>query len=638
MRNRTAGVILMPVSFRYLCLCGAAAIAMPAFAETADPAASGDAATVVPEVVVSATGLETDPAKVGSTVTVIGAPEIARKGADGVYEALRGVPGLSFARAGGTGSAASVRLRGADAGHTQVLIDGIEVNDPSGMDNSFDFDGLSTAGVQRIEVLKGPQSALYGSAAMGGVIDIETRPARGPISGSASLEAGSYRTLRGTASVSGGMEKAGLALDGSFLTTGGFSRVADTLEKDGARQRTVHGRFTADPTDWWSVDIAGGLVDQRFDYDDYGADGDDKGKKVLRYGKIDNTVRLFGDRLENVLSLSVADTQRTSDEPLGWVRHATFSGVRSAAEYRANLRVDAEDTATLGVRRQIETVKTVNDGATDVNRVLGMNSVFGQYVFGTGPNLLGWNDQLTVTVGGRYDRHDTFGGHGTYRTAAAYRLGDTGTTLRASLGTGFKAPTAFQLYATTYGNPGLRPETSQGADAGVEQTFLGGKVDTRATLFWNRFRNLIGFNSTANTYANTKRARTRGAELAVTWKPIETLSLTATYTYLDSRDLDSGKTLPRRAPHTRRLGVDWKATEALTVSGDVRLVGSQRDFPDSDTFNAPYTVANAKVSYDVTKTVSVYGRAENLFNASYQEVRGYKEAGRSLYVGVKAGF
>lgn len=585
-----------------------------------------------PEVVVSATRIETPPEKVGSSVTVIDGRDIERRGKSQLLDALQGVPGVTITRNGGVGATSQIRVRGADPGQTQVLIDGVQVNDPSSNDNSFNFDALLATGIDRIEVLRGPQSALYGNDAMGGVVDIVTSRGRGPLSVTGLAEAGSHHSYRAAAGVSGGTERAGYALNGAYLRTDGISRVADTTEDDGAKQRALTGKAGVDLTGFWTVDVAGGIFDLRSEYDGFGFDAPYFGKHVLRYGKMDNTVSLFGGRMENILSVSVVDTSRSYDEPGGFIPRSNYDGTRSTLEYRANIHVDEDDTLTIGAQRKLETARIVSDygggAVVDLDRTVGTNSFYGQYLFG-------YDDRLFLTFGARHDDNEDFGTENTVRVTAAYLLKESGTTLRGSVGTGAKAPTLYQLYAPYYGNANLRTEQSVGADLGVEQAFWGKRVTAGVTGFWNRFEDLIAFD---DTYVNIARARTLGVEVAVAYRPIDALRLTGSYTYLYSEDLDTGRVLPRRPRHAAALGADWQATERLNVGGDLRFVGPQLDSNFSDRDNAAYTVLDANVSYALTDGVAVFGRIENLFNADYQETLQYDAPGRSFFAGVRATF
>jgi len=590
---------------------------------------------VLPEVVVSASRLETAPERVGSAVTVISGADVERMGRPDVFGALQGVPGVALTRNGGIGTTAYARVRGAEPGQTQVLIDGVLVNDPASIDNAFNFDALAVTALDRIEVLRGPQSALYGNDAMGGVISIVTKRGKGAPTVTGLAEAGSYATHRQAVGVSGGTDRVGYALSGTNLYTGGYSRLANTAEKDKARGRGVTGKADVDVTENWTVGVAGGLFDLRSDYDASSRDAPYRLEKTLRYGKLDNSVTLFGGRMENVVSLSATSTDRSFDEPRTATPHTNYEGTRVSGEYRANIHVDADDVLTVGAARVRESARITTDNGrrttlgTDAS--LTTDSVYGQYVLGL------W-DRLTVTLGGRHDHNDRFGGKSTVRATASYRLKESGTTLRASIGTAGKAPTLFNLYAPIYGNPSLRPESSTGADVGVEQAFLDRRLTVSVTAFHNRFSDLITFESATNTYANVDRARAQGLEAGATWQAGQDLKVTATYTFTDSRNETTGRALPRRPKHQGSLGAVWQATEAAQVGGQVRFVGPQADSTFNNAINAAYTVVDAQAGYALTEAVTLYGRVENLFNADYQEVARYATPGRSGYVGVKAKF
>ncbi|MGQ9371974.1 TonB-dependent receptor plug domain-containing protein [Azospirillum sp. ST 5-10] len=598
------------------------------------PAAAQDVAepVVVPDVVVSATRLATAPDKVGSSVTVISGESIEEGGKPELFDALQGVPGVSLSRNGGMGATSTVRLRGAESAQTQVLIDGVLVNDPANANGEFDFDALAVTGIDRIEVLRGPQSALYGNDAMGGVISVVTKRGRGPLKVSGLAEAGSHNTWRLSAGASGGTERFGYAVNATSLGTDGFSAFPGGDEADGARNRALTAKVGADLTDTWTVDVAAGIFDLRSDYDETSRDAPYVKEKTLRYGKIDNTVFLLDGRLENVFTLSGTSTDRSFDEPGGYIPHSNYSGSRWTAEYRANYQVDDTDVLTVGALHEVESARIVNeDGGVrtvGVDDSVDTNAVYGQY-------LLGLWDDLSLTFGVRHDRNEEFGPKTTVRTAAAYAIDGTGTTLRASIGTAGKAPTLFQLYDPTYGNPGLSPESSVGADAGVEQTFLGKRATVSATVFWNRFSDLIAFD---DTYQNIEDARTWGVESAAALKVSDALRLTASYTFLRAENLSTGRELPRRPHHQASLGAVWQVTDAARVGGTLRFVGEQLDSTYTNIRNDAYTVVDLQASYAVTPAVSAFGRIENLFDADYQEVARYNSSGRAFYAGIKASF
>lgn len=593
-------------------------------------AGAQDVALLTPEVVVSATRLETSVDKVGSSVTVVTGEEMERRGKISLIDALSGVPGLSFTRTGGVGATTQIKLRGGDSGQTQVLIDGVQINDGASTDNSFDFDLLTTSGVERVEVLRGPQSGLYGADAMTGVVNIITKRGRGPLTAQALGEIGSFNTRRSVVSASGGGERFGVAVNGSWARSDGFSRVSNTNEKDGFNQRSFGGSFSADLTEFWSVEAAGGVYDGRSEYDAYGADGLNQAKKTLRYGKLDNIVTLLDGRLENVFSLSTTTTDRSYDEPRGFIPHTNYGSTRTNMEYRGNLKLRVEDVLTAGVARKRESAVVVSDyGArrsVDVDRTISTNSYYAQY-------LLAATESLHLTFGGRSDDNDAFGVANTYRVAAAYRIDDTGTILRASYGTGSKAPTLYQLYAPLYGNRNLEVEKSKGADIGVEQNFLKGKLTGSATLFWNRFENLINFEN--SRYVNVGKALTEGVELAARWSVTDRFGVKGSYTYTIAENESADRWLARRPRHMATLSADWSPLDGLDLGATVKAYGKQLDSTFSNRVNNAYVVADFNAAYAVTDAVSVFGRVENLFNADYEEVRGYNTPGRAAYAGLK---
>lgn len=575
--------------------------------------------------------------KVGSSVTVLTREDFKRNPTATVADTLKQVPGITLSRNGGVGATTQIRLRGAEPGQVRVLIDGISVNDASMSDNSFDFSTLLLDDIERIEVLRGPQSSLYGSDAMGGVINIITR--KGKNRGfTAFAETGSYRTFHEGLGYGGGDDN--FYYGGSFqhFRNAGFSRITAGTEEDGSRIADFKGNFGGKLMENFSVDFSGGYSDSSLEFDPSPTtDGPAFQDKKQAYGAGQAVLSLFDGVMENTFKLGANSTKRDFDEPLATsTRFSTFDGTRIQAGYQADVKTRPQDVATLGVEWQRDKSDTTATNTTNVTTQLVDRSVdntafYGQY-------MLGLTDDWTLTAGGRHDDHDQFGTFNTYRFTTAYNLPDTDTTLRASYGTGFKAPTLFQLFHPTFGTSSLRPEESTGYDFGIEQRFFDDRVNATVTAFHNDFENLIIFDTGTSSYRNVKKANAEGIETGLTFRASPDLLLSGNYVYMLSEDESNNRALQRRPRHSMTLSADYDVSEKGRIGASWRFVSRQWDTTSGTREVKPYGTVDLTGSYDINPNFTLYSRLENLFDRDYGEVARYNAAGMSAYVGVKANY
>lgn len=585
--------------------------------------------TLLEPVNVTAQRLPSRAAETGSAITVVTPTEIEKRGAVEVLDLLKRTPGVSIARNGGFGATAGLRIRGSETGQVLVLIDGVRVNDAADASAAYDFSGLTADGVERIEVLRGPQSALYGNDAMGGVVNIITKRGRGPAKITALAEAGSYQTFRQQAGIAGAQDGFDYALTAAHTQTKGFSRIYAGPEKDGAEQISLTGRGGYRFNEQFRLGLSGGYQHLDADFDPSATrDGPASATTKKLFGRVDGTLLLLDGQLENILSLTGSDTDRDYDEPLGFYRTSRYEGQTYGAEYQGNLTLFDRDVLTAGLSARTDKAQTTTNDSRGPRFSQDTNGLFGQYKWAA-------TEALTVTLGGRYDDVEGFGGKGTYRATAAYRIASTGTVLRASYGSGAKAPTLFQRFDPLYGNRSLQLETSKGFDAGIEQA-IGTALTVSAGVFHTRYRNLIQYQGLG--YTNIGRATMRGVEVGLTWAPLTDLSLAANYTYLEAEDSKTDQRLPRRPKHTVNLTADYALTEAWQIGGAMRFVTEQNDNSFSSDKIPPGLVVDARTAYQITPWAQLYLRAENLFDADGRETARYRAPGRSVYAGVKAEF
>ncbi len=609
-------------------------------APTATPAPSTQPAPASPiaPIVVTANRTSTPLSEVGSAITVIEGKELERKGIHQLSDALRQVPAVDVARSGGPNQITSVFMRGANSDHVLVLIDGVTVNDPTSPTRAFDFSNLTLDDVERIEVLRGPQSTLYGGNAIGGVINIITHRGEGPPTGHLFAEVGLYSTYREGGVVSGGSKLWNYALSLSRTDSRGFSAADKSdgnVEPDGFGNTTIAGRVGFTPTPNLSLDIIGRYQNGLSDIDNHGGAGGDNDGRILRYREsfLKLAPRWISNdgNYEQTGGLSYTryyrrDTGNPTDPFDG--ASDTYGGLLEA-QWQHNIHLIKTNTLILGADYQHQALNS-NAIARLTDDMIGLYAQDEQSFF----------DRLFLTGGLRYDHDAAAGSDVTYRGTIAY-LFPTNTKLRASYGTGFKVPSLFQLFSP-FGNPTLGSEKTRGWDVGIEQSFFNDRLTAEVTYFRNDFRNLIDFNTATFKSENIGSARTQGIEVGLNARVTEGLTVGLGYTYTDTHNLVTGKELLRRAPHKAEVDVTYSYHQRwdATLSG---IYYSQRDdfqpvSPFGRTHVGGYTLVDLAANYHLTKQLTLYGRIDNLLDQKYEEVLGFGTSRASFYAGIRFDF
>jgi vitamin B12 transporter len=513
---------------------------------------------------------------------------------------------------------------------------------------------MLASGIERIEILRGPQSALYGSDAVGGVINIITRRGEGKPTCYVGLEGGSFHTGRADAGVSGSFER----IDYSFYATGydtdGISIASGKRgfdENDGYTQRLAGGRLGFTPVEELRIDLVGRWSQSHVDLDAFSGstspniavDSNDDTQVWQRFGRAQASLDTFGGMWQHIAGAGVAETRRdfrTNDADT-----SRADGKKRKFDYQSNLLysseavVPAEHSTVFRIEREIENV--VNRSAfANVDRELTTNSVFAQQ------GITLWN-ALTLTAAGRQDWNELFEDETTWRFSGAYLFRSTGTKLKSSYGNAVKAPTIFELFGFTptfQGNPSLVPERSRGWDVGIEQSLLDDKASVELIYFDNRIDNLItGFGNTARNLPG--ESRSNGVELSGRYSPIKPLGLIASYTYTDTRDSD-GNELVRRPQHIASFTGTYRFLEnRASATLGIDYNGDTRDFvffpfpqPTRRFVLDEYTLVRLAGTYKLTDWLQVFGRIENALNEQYEEVFSFATPGRAGCVGVRATF
>lgn len=618
-----------------LFLCGALLGSAPLISaqETSAPPSQAE------QIVVTATRLETPLDESPATISVINADDLEQKQIERVGEALREVPGLSVVETGVPGQLTSVFTRGLRSEHTQVLLDGIPIN--QGLQGAFNFADLTTDDIERIEIERGPQSTLYGPRALAGAIQLFTKLGDGPPSFSLSSEGGSYGTFREQLQSSGKID--------AFDYSVGISR----LDTDNARPNNQYRNTAAIGDFAWSPNEnlrVGTLLT-------YSLSDTGNPNSIFDPKPLDNFLTerwLIGPHLdwrptdwwEHKLIFSY-DHERQLNDPNedGFVGPTRALFERAQVDYENDLRATSWLTFTSGFfysrvnagQERPFVSQDFGPQPTFVSDHTEQIGIFAQMELRPLPDLL-------VVSGGRYDHFNQFGGVWTWREAASYVIRPIDATLHASVASGFSPPSSQdKIFGNNFN---LEPERGLGWDAGIEQRLWNKRVILGATYFHNDLSNLIGFNGQFDTL-NLGQARTQGIELELRAQPTRELTLQANYTYLDAEKTNAadisqpaGARLPRRPRNEFYSSASYLWFGKLRTTASIKVVNAREELD----FGAPnfdiedYTVINFAAEYALTPHVSLFGRIDNLANEHYAEVYGFPALGRACYGGLKVRF
>lgn len=608
--------------------------------------------------------------QLGTSVTVVTRQQLESQQIRHAGDALRSLPGVSVNRAGTSASLTQVRIRGGDANHTLVLIDGVEAN--AGSDGAFDFSDLMTEDIERIEVIRGPQSALYGSNAMGGVVNVITRARKGPMRATARVEAGSFNTKEGAASISGGTERVWGTLTVQGQRSDGFNIAPDGPlgEKDGYRLNNISAKIGAMLTEDIRLDLNIRRSDKSVGRDDETGLNSRDGWIISSdsFSRYASTVLLMGadlrwDMLEGALTHQFKATGNITDRNDVMIADFGFgfgppSPVYTTDEaykfsylatYRFNTGSGFNHVITGLVDRSRETIENETDaGFVEASREqTGFAAEWRGDVF----------NQVFLSVGVRHDDNSSFEDFTTWRTGISVPMRAWGIRPHASAGTGVKLPTMVEQFGFTpffVPNPNLKPEESTGWDAGVEFTMLNGRAIVDVTYFSSRVKNQIDGDSTfvpcdtspfgCTFPVNLPGTSTReGVEISGRFALMQNLSLGLSYTYLDAED-STGNSEVRRPPHAARADLNYGFHDgrgnvhlAVVYNGEVdnQVLGAPIFFPVGRVTLDDYWLVSAAASYKINPGLEVYGRVENLFDEKYEEVYGFNSAGAAVYAGLR---
>lgn len=580
------------------------------------------------EVVISASKIEEPVEETTSRVIIIPRKTIESKGAEFIADVLKDVPEINLIQSGGQGKLADVILRGGAPSQLLVMIDGIKVKLIT--TGTFDFSGIIADDIERIEIVKGPQSTIYGSEAMAGVINIITKKGRDKTHADLALEGGSFDTYKTAASFSGASEMLNYRFTASYFSTGGISISKRGDEKDGYKNASFSTKLGIEPLDTFNIEITGRYYYDRSELDDYNYNLR-QSMDALNYVQhghhfvVSGKGRLYlFDIWEQILTVSnTKDSLKTRDTDTSWNNYDIITGMETV-DWQHNLYLSESYTLTAGFENRLEKGENVGN----FSKMVYNNGVY----FNNKLSL--FEDWLHVNAGIRYDDHETFGHKYTYRLGAVYDIKPADLRILANYGTGFRAPTFNELFwpATPWaggGNPNLKPEETDSWEAGIEKGFCNEKVVLTATYFNQRYDNLID----GWPPVNIGRAEVKGIEAAVSVKITDNLIVKPSYTYMDAEDKDTGLRLTRRPKDKFNITSQYSSGNVTILAG-YTFVGEAYDSMATRDL-ASYSLVNLSGNYKLTKNIKIFGKIDNLLDEDYETAGGYNSPGLSAFTGVK---
>lgn len=604
----------------------------------------------IEEVLVSASLIPITASRSANAVTVIDRAQLRNRATVSLSNILRDVPGFSVSQVGVLGSQTQIRVRGAEANHLLVTIDGVEANDPSQGDE-FSWGTLTASDIERIEIIRGPQSSLRGSDAVAGVVNIITRSAEKSSVG-LFLESGSWATHHSGFNIGHKQGDFDIRFGLSHIESEGDNIARTGDENDGYRNTTFNIRSGLKLSDQMDISFAARESDGMNQFD---ADNDFDGliEDQDRVSEFENsTMRIQGDYSSKdgtwqhkiLISQSKSDNAAFADKAKGNVTAST----KDQFQYIGSFTWDqgAQNIAALIEREKEDWMQRgeISWGVYDPNqdRERDTDSVAVEY-------RTDINDHLTLAASARHDDNSEFDSAKTYRAEVIYQLTEA-IRLRSAVGTAVKNPTfteRFGFYTNFIGNPNLIPEESTSWELGADQLIMGGDLTLSLTIFDAELENEIdGFVYDPATFAYTSSningtSERKGAELSAVGNISESMSLSAAYTYTDSTGDDAVREV-RRPRHIASLNLGWQAAHNLHLNTNIQFTGEQTDvyfppFPEPSQVVAlsNHTLVNINLNYSATEKLEMYLKLENALNDNYEEVFGYQTLGFGASLGLR---
>ena len=623
-------------------------------------AAAGESPRQMETVVVSATRTATPVSQLGQSVTVITREQIENSRFSSLTDLLRQVPGVDFRSSGPQSSSTTLALRGMMGYHTKFLINGIPVQDASGVQQVPLLNDIDLADIEQIEIVRGPGSTVYGSNALGGVVHIRTR--RGEEEGRPrvrlGMEAGSHGRLSSSGSVRGQSGPLDYSLSLRRESERGISAMDTPLNEDDDpwRHRQVQGTLGLRLAENVRLEYFGrySRVDEEYDMGWPASEwepatldsGDTHSQRWLSGLRLEATDLLDG-LLDVSLGASVSDLRRGYRDEAGWSWKDRFAGRTIEYTWQNTLHVHERADLVLGLDQVQESARLDDGGypayaipaSTPIDRRHRTTAVFAELQ--TEPV-----DNLFLNGGGRWNRHSVFGDEWTWMAAAAYHVPSWGTRFKTSAGKAYRAPSLYELYEPSYGNPDLDPEVGTAWDLGVEQDLCERRLTLGTTWFQNRVSQYIGWNPQATAqqpfgfYDQTSGIRSQGLESFVRCRPVDDVVVQFTHTYQHTLDMEANASpLQYKPRHKGSADLTWRPFAGpVTLNLNGSYCGHMNTVSGGGEHLDAYTLANAAVSWTVSEHLEVYGRVQNLLNESYRVFPNYNEYGRVYYVGMNVTF
>ena len=595
-------------------------VSMPVTLHAAETAANND---TIDEVVVQAIRLPAALAETGSSIWVVDEELIESRGYLHMTDALVSVPGLTVNQNGPFGGQAAARIRGASSDQTLVLLDGILLNDVSSPGGGFNFGAIDVSDVARIEVLKGPQSTLWGSNAIGGVINIVSKKPSEELSANFGITTGSFGTLRYRGSVSAGNEVADFRISYNDISTDGISKADEkdgNTEDDGFDSQTLSLKASVILPMDARLQVSHRTTDADTEFDSFGPatgvqDGDELSRTEQSSTLLTLTLPEFDDRLNNTLKYSNTEIVRNNFSNGA----ASFGaiGERNVLQYQGTFTINDAHQVSVGYEDEETFDGTTEFSNTGIYALYRVNPI----------------DNLTVSLGIRRDDNNQYGSE-VVKSVNAILAVNENIDLRASWGEGFKVPTIFQTTffccGATGPNTALEAEKSDAFDFGVDWRFMDNNGLVSVTFFSQDTENQIDFSFGVGGYENIAQVDSKGVELALAYQFTDSLSTAASFAYIDSKD-GTGQALSRLPKLTGDLSLNWQPLPKLNTS---LVVVYNDEEEDSRGVVSDWARVDMSAVYHFSDEFRITARIENLADKDYQQIFGYGTPERSGYVDV----
>ena len=572
-------------------------------------------AIILDQISISASKVPTELKKTGSSVTIITKDDIKNSNEIFLIDYLNNIAGISVDQNGPPGMLSRITIRGSSAQYAKVLFDGIDITNTSAPQATPYLAKFLLNNIERIEVLKGNQSSLYGSQAVGGVINLTSKkPNKDGLSNSFSAEYGSYSTSNLNYTINNRTENNDLSINFERFETDGFSATDKTSEDDGYQNSNINFNTTQYINENLSIDFGGFNLVEKGEFDAFGPS--DSSEYLFKEKA--NGIKLGGNLISNFnhsLDYSYYNSDRDNYGPNSWDNYKG-KGKRKSYLYKASRKITDNYNFVGGIDlTKDEAVISSSNKSSDLT---------GLFV----ENIFDVNNNLTVTLGARQDSHSKFGDHSVYRSTFAFR--NNGTTYRGSYGTGYRAPSLYELFAAIYGNENLKPETSQNIDIGFSTNIMATKMRLSGSIFNNTIKDRIAFSGGGYNQVTTKEER-QGLEIDIDHEISDRYNSKFSFANITDSDGDHVRKIPK---NKLTYSLNSKITDKLKNTSTLTYVTELKDtvmLPD-------YSLINTKFIYKLNNDYTMNFRIENLLDEQYQLVNKYATADRSFYLGIDGEF